>query len=130
MSWVPMKIVFSHIHSSYRPPRIAGPFATVYFDHAAIKEHPGAAPIALHRYRQWVFESEQFPRIDISSAVTMHFQADPERRSRSLASLKRFSLFDGLIYGDDKAVAHLDRENRWFCYDLGESWPMLVLRDA
>jgi hypothetical protein len=125
-----MKITFSYIHSSYRPPRIAGPFATLYFDHGAMREEPGGAPIAIHSKRQWIFQGDSFPRIDISSAVKMHFQATPGRQSRELDSFTRFSLFDGLIYGGDKAVAHLDRDNQWFCYDLGDHWPVLVLRDA
>ena len=126
-----VQLVFSFVHA-YKPPRTAGPFRSVWIDHVAMRDHHGGPVIAVNRDTGWEFESQRFHRVEITATGPMkvRFESEHRARSRAVYCFERFSLVDGLAYSDEKAIAHLGKDGKWFCYDFGERWPFLVIADV
>ena len=66
-------------------------------------------------------------RLDCTAEVNMYFERDRDRSAR-YGPYARFSMVNGLSYGDNRVIAFIDyKRNEWLYYDTGYHWPVMVV---
>jgi hypothetical protein len=82
---------------------------------------------APYRNHQWEVDGVRYFRLDCTAAVTVCFERAGDR-STSYGPYARFSMVNGLAYGDDQVIAFMDyKKNEWLYYDTGYHWPQMIV---
>lgn len=121
-----MMLVFSFAHSS-QPPRTLGPLASMWLTYEGMREQSAGPLRAPYRNHQWEVDGLSYFRLDCTAAVNVWFERSGDRSS-SYGPYARFSMVNGLAYGDDRVIAFLDyKQNEWLYYDTGYHWPEMIV---
>jgi hypothetical protein len=123
-----MMLVFSFVHPS-QPPRTLGPLTSMCLTCEGMREESAGLLRAPYRNHQWEVDGLSYFRLDCTAAVNVRFERTGDR-STSYGPYARFSMVNGLAYGDDKVIAFMDyKKNEWLYYDTGYHWPQMIVSD-
>lgn len=68
--------------------------------------------------------------VDCTAKVSVYFERGTER-STAYGPYTRFSMVDGLAYGDNHVIAFMDYKTKeWLYYDTGYRWPVMVVNGS
>ena len=123
-----MMLVFSFVHPS-KPPRTVGPMSSMWLTSEGMSEQSAGPLRAAYRQHQWELDGVRYFRLDCTAEVNVHFERSKDR-STPYGPYARFSMVNGLAYGDDRVIAFMDyKKNEWLYYDTGYHWPVMVVAE-
>lgn len=119
-------LVFSFVHPS-KPPRTLGPMSSIWLTCEGMSEQSTGPLRAPYRNHQWEVDGLSYFRLDCTAEVNVWFARNGDR-SASYGPYARFSMVNGLGYGDDRVIAFMDyKKNEWLYYDTGFHWPVMIV---
>jgi hypothetical protein len=122
-----MMLIFSYVHPS-KPSCTIGPLEAFWLTSGGMSERLNGPLRAPYRSHQWDVDGLSYFRLDCTEEVSVRFSRLKED-SASYGPYKRFSMVNGLAYGDDRVIAFMDYKlNEWLFYDSGYHWPTMVVR--
>lgn len=121
-----MMLVFSYVHPS-KPPRTLGPVGSIWLTVEGLREQSTGPLRAPYRNHQWEVDGLSYFRLDCTAEVKVCFERSSDR-SAPYGPYARFSMVNGLAYGDDRVIAFMDyKKNEWLYYDTGYHWPLMIV---
>jgi hypothetical protein len=104
-----------------------GPFESIVFERATVREREGGPVIATHLPHCWSVEGEEFLRLDFEPAVMVTWEGFPGAPSTT----GQLHCVNGVAYIDRRMFAFVDRERGdWYLLREGHHHPVLRLHTA
>ncbi|HEY6821178.1 MAG TPA: hypothetical protein VI321_04105 [Burkholderiales bacterium] len=104
--------------------------SSIWLTHEGMSDKPGGGLRAIYRQHQWEVDGASYFRLDCTAKVNIYFERGTER-STAYGPYTRFSMVNGLAYGDNQVIAFMDyKTNEWLYYDTGYRWPVMVVNGS